>query len=258
MGKILAQLFFCVMIACMKLGKYKHTKSNKEYEVIGIARHSETLEELVVYKALYHSDEFGDNVFWARPKEMFLESVEIGGVKKKRFEYVGNNAGVDRIGNYAFIDGQNLHKGVAKLDWSLDYYRFRHYLRAKFGVEKAYIFLGYMEKNKSLYTHLKECGFEILFKDVVHSKDGKPKGNVDVDLVVQAIRDIHKYNRAIFVTSDGDFKALIKYLKEFDKFGFLLAPVKEKCSHLLKIEVKQNIAFLKDIKDKIKRRHADR
>ena len=54
-------------------GKYRHYKG-KEYEVIGIARHSETLEELVVYKALYDS-EFGKGAIWARPKKMFLEKV---------------------------------------------------------------------------------------------------------------------------------------------------------------------------------------
>lgn len=69
----------------MKLGKYRHYKG-KEYEVIGIAKHSETLEELVVYKALY--DE-GD--LWVRPLKMFEEEVEVGGQKIPRFEYVGNN-----------------------------------------------------------------------------------------------------------------------------------------------------------------------
>lgn len=59
-------------------GKYKHYKG-KQYEVIGLARHSETLEELVIYKALYNSKEFGDNAIWARPKSMFLETVTING-----------------------------------------------------------------------------------------------------------------------------------------------------------------------------------
>ena len=69
----------------LKLGKYKHYKG-KEYEVIGIARHSETLEELVVYKALYQND--GENL-WVRPLQMFLEVVEIEGKKMPRFELLG-------------------------------------------------------------------------------------------------------------------------------------------------------------------------
>lgn len=69
----------------LKLGKYKHYKG-KEYEVVGIARHSETLEELVVYKALYQAE--GENL-WVRPLKMFLEEVEIDGKKMPRFEFLG-------------------------------------------------------------------------------------------------------------------------------------------------------------------------
>ncbi len=54
----------------IKLGKYKHYKG-KQYEVIGLARHSETLEQLVIYKALYSSEEFGNNALWVRPKKCF-------------------------------------------------------------------------------------------------------------------------------------------------------------------------------------------
>ena len=66
----------------IKLGKYKHYKG-KEYEVLGTAKHSETMEDLVVYKALYDNNEL-----WVRPIEMFLEEVEIDGKKTPRFEYI--------------------------------------------------------------------------------------------------------------------------------------------------------------------------
>lgn len=72
----------------LKLGKYQHFKGNF-YEVIGVARHSETLEELVVYRALYDSPEFGKNSLWVRPKKMFLETVIADGKKVPRFKYVG-------------------------------------------------------------------------------------------------------------------------------------------------------------------------
>ena len=77
----------------VKIGKYKHYK-DKMYEVVGIARHSETLEELVVYRALYHSDEWGDNALWIRPKEMFLEMVEVDGKNVPRFEFVDDKVAV--------------------------------------------------------------------------------------------------------------------------------------------------------------------
>ncbi|MGZ4034347.1 MAG: DUF1653 domain-containing protein [Bacteroidia bacterium] len=69
----------------IQTGKYQHYKG-KQYEVIGIARHSENLQELVVYKALYQSE--GNNL-WVRPLEMFLEDVEIEGKKMPRFKYLG-------------------------------------------------------------------------------------------------------------------------------------------------------------------------
>lgn len=70
-------------------GKYQHYKG-KFYEVIGTARHSETLEELVVYCALYDSEEFGRNALWARPKKMFFETVVADGKTVPRFKRVGD------------------------------------------------------------------------------------------------------------------------------------------------------------------------
>lgn len=71
----------------IKLGKYQHYKGGC-YQVIGVAHHSETLEELVVYRALYNSPEFGENSLWVRPLKMFLESVEVNGQKVPRFKYI--------------------------------------------------------------------------------------------------------------------------------------------------------------------------
>lgn len=66
----------------IQLGKYEHYKG-KQYEVIGFAKHSETLEELVVYRALY-----GENELWVRPLKMFLETVEIEGKRIPRFKAI--------------------------------------------------------------------------------------------------------------------------------------------------------------------------
>jgi len=68
----------------IKLGRYRHYKG-KDYRVIGVAKHSETLEELVVYEALYDNSE---SKLWVRPKKMFLENVEVAGQVRPRFEYL--------------------------------------------------------------------------------------------------------------------------------------------------------------------------
>jgi len=73
----------------MKLGKFQHYKGNF-YEVVGVAHHSETLEALVVYRALYKHEDYGENSLWVRPKKMFCENVVIEGVEMPRFKYLGN------------------------------------------------------------------------------------------------------------------------------------------------------------------------
>ena len=65
-------------------GRYRHYKGN-EYTVLGVALHSESLEELVLYR-----QEYGDHGLWVRPKEMFLETVEVDGQVMPRFQFVGS------------------------------------------------------------------------------------------------------------------------------------------------------------------------
>ena len=71
----------------MQLGKYKHYKG-KEYKVIEIATHSETLEEMVIYEALYEIEDKGFNSLWVRPKKMFEEQIEHNGTMVNRFQHI--------------------------------------------------------------------------------------------------------------------------------------------------------------------------
>jgi hypothetical protein len=69
----------------MKLGTYQHFRNKQFYEVIGVALHSETREEMVVYKMLYSSPEYDHGQLWVRPKSMFLEKVDYQGQSVPRF-----------------------------------------------------------------------------------------------------------------------------------------------------------------------------
>lgn len=71
----------------LKCGIYRHYKG-KEYKLIGLAKHTETLEDLIVYQGLYKSEEFGDNPIWTRPVEMFFDKVVVDGKEIPRFEFL--------------------------------------------------------------------------------------------------------------------------------------------------------------------------
>jgi hypothetical protein len=68
-----------------KIGKYQHYRTKNFYRVIGVAKHSETLEDLVVYECLYENP---TSKIWARPLEMFLEDVEVNGEMVPRFKFI--------------------------------------------------------------------------------------------------------------------------------------------------------------------------
>lgn len=156
--------------------------------------------------------------------------------------------------NYAYIDAANLHKGVENLGWQLDYKRFRVWLKDKYGVVQAYLFIGLIPKNKDLYTRLQETGFTLIFKEVVYDSEGKVKGNCDADLVLKATRDAYEnsFEKAILVSSDGDYAGLVKFLQEKDKFLAIVSPaVSRKCSILLK-RTGAKIAYLNDQKSLLK------
>lgn len=74
-------------MAKIKIGLYRHFKGDT-YEVLGVARHSETLEELVIYQGSYYHEEFGNNPIFVRPLSDFLEKKDIDGKKVNRFEFI--------------------------------------------------------------------------------------------------------------------------------------------------------------------------
>ena len=129
---------------------------------------------------------------------------------------------------YAFIDSQNLNLGIRSQGWQIDYKKFRLYLRNKYNVTTAYMFIGMVEDNQQLYTRLQEAGFILIFKPTVrYFENGKQtvKGNVDAELVLQAAAiDFDNYDKAIIVSGDGDFLCLVRYLSEKKKLLHLMTP----------------------------------
>ncbi len=140
--------------------------------------------------------------------------------------------------NYAFIDGQNFYKSVEELEKELEVLEvklnlneFRVHLKEKHSVNIAYYFVGYMPKNERLYTALRQQGYELIFKEVAVHEDGI-KGNVDVNLTLQSMIDIDNYEKAVIITSDGDYACLIEYLHSKGKVECLIACSRGSCSYL--------------------------
>ncbi len=153
--------------------------------------------------------------------------------------------------NFAFIDAQNVHLGIQSLGWELDWRRFRVYLRDKYKVTEAYLFIGYVPDNQKLYEYLQKCGFILIFKPLVWNKDGTVKGNCDADLVLHTILKINEYDKAIIVTSDGDFYSLVKHLYEHGKLEMVLSAYVKTCSKLLRKEAKEKINYMNNLVNKI-------
>ena len=153
--------------------------------------------------------------------------------------------------NYAFIDSQNINLGVQGLGWKLDWRRFRVYLTEKYEVDKAFLFIGSIPENQALYTFLQQVGFICVFKPVLKAKSGEPKANVDADLVLKAMTEFGNYERAVIVTSDGDFYSLVDHLYRIDKLETVLSPCAEKCSALLKKTARERIHFFDTLRRKL-------
>ena len=152
--------------------------------------------------------------------------------------------------NFAFIDGQNLNKSIQNQGWSLDYKEFRNYLDQKYGVKKAYMFIGMVNTNQQLYSALQDFGYHLVFKPTLATKQGEVKGNVDAEMVLYALTQINQYDQAVIVSGDGDFYTLVQYLKSQGKLKALLVPNEKAYSNLYDtLDIKTD--FVDDLREKL-------
>ena len=163
--------------------------------------------------------------------------------------------------NIAFIDGQNLYMGTSLLGkraWKINLKKLRVFLKDKYKVETAYYFLGYIqENNQDLYNNIQESGFILSFRKHNSAMLGKKKGNVDTDIVFLAMKKLYRrdnFDKIILVSGDGDYKRLVDFLIEENKFKKLLSPNKKFMSSLYKGLGSEYFDYLdkKSIKKKIK------
>lgn len=146
---------------------------------------------------------------------------------------------------YAFVDSQNLNLGTSRdiyrgrkriyQGWKLDFKKFHRYLCDKFHVSRAILFIGYIPQNKKLYQKLESFEYKLIFKPTTKDREGKPKGNVDAELVLYtAAIEYCNYDKAIIVSGDGDFYCLHEYLEKQNKLLKIVIPNRHSESSLLK------------------------
>ena len=155
--------------------------------------------------------------------------------------------------NYAFIDSQNLNLAIRDQGWVLDFSRFYVYLRDKYHITKAYLFIGYMPGNEALYTYLQEIGCILVFKPTLFLPTGRVKGNVDAELVLHCMIEYANYKQAMIVSGDGDFHCLIEYLANHNKLFKILIPNPRKYSSLLR-KFRQYFVYTHNLEQKLGKR----
>jgi uncharacterized LabA/DUF88 family protein len=159
----------------------------------------------------------------------------------------------NKLNNFAFIDSQNVNLGVRAQGWRLDFARFRIYLKDKYSVTKAFLFIGYVSGNERLYTYLQTVGYVLVFKPILEihrKKDTVIKGNVDAELVLHTMIQYENYDKAVIVSGDGDFHCLIEYLEEKKKLARVLIPNRRKYSRLL-YKYNEYCDYLNNLREKM-------
>lgn len=158
---------------------------------------------------------------------------------------------------FAFIDSQNLNLSIRNLGWQLDFAKFRVYLEDKYNVDKAFLFIGYVPGNESLYTFLQKSGYVVIFKPTLQFEFEKGegthiKGNVDAELVLHSMIEFPNYDKAIIVSGDGDFHCLIEYLEGENKLAQVLIPDPNRYSALLR-KFRKYFVYIDNLEKKLGR-----
>ncbi len=132
----------------------------------------------------------------------------------------------------------------------MDFGKFRIYLKDKYDIVKAFIFIGYVPQNQDLYTNLQKDGYILIFKPTLKLPDGRAKGNVDAELVLHSMIEWDNYDKALIVTGDGDFYCLVEYLIKTGNLLKLMIPNKEKFSSLFR-KMMPHIIFMNNLRNRL-------
>ncbi len=134
-----------------------------------------------------------------------------------------------------YIDWANLHNGFKRFGVSVDYSVFKLWLSQKYQTEEIYAFIGYIESNVSVYQALEDCGYILVLKET-KKINNKYKGNCDTEITLRIISDFYEklFDRAVLVTSDGDFACVVNFLLNKSAVVVIMTPNLGDCSVFLR------------------------
>jgi len=174
-----------------------------------------------------------------------------------------------RSSNFAYIDGANLHLTYEYLDWKLDYAKLRKYLAKKLDVDYAYYFIGGTTESSEICKNLESYGYTVKLKKpslylteeedcpyckkVIAPEMSRHKSDCDSFVTQQVMSDLSLCDKAVLITSDGDFDNLVEMLLRKDKLKMVFAPCKDGCSGLLISAARGRIAFIDDFRSELEK-----
>jgi len=163
-----------------------------------------------------------------------------------------------------------LHYTYENMDWKLDYEKLRIYLSKALGVTVAYYFIGKTKQNEDIHRSLESYNYTLKLKEpsphtteeeycpyckkVITPELYLNKSDCDSFMTLEIVSNRPIYDKAVIITSDGDFDDVVKMLVREDKLRLVLAPCKEGCSHLLKAAAGVKIAFIDDLKNELEKK----
>jgi uncharacterized LabA/DUF88 family protein len=160
-----------------------------------------------------------------------------------------------KIYHCAFIDSQNFYLGVKSEGWTVDHYKFRRYLLEKYSCEDVYLFMGNIQsEHTDMYVDFQKAGYILIFKEHDKNSTSKKKGNVDVDLVFEMMRQFAEEDmnrKFLLVSGDGDYFKVVRFLIEKGRFIKVLLPNKKFASSLYKKLGSEYFDFLSNIKSRV-------
>ncbi|PID83764.1 hypothetical protein CSB09_04480 [Candidatus Gracilibacteria bacterium] len=149
-----------------------------------------------------------------------------------------------------YIDSQNIHKALLEIGWKIDWKKFFDYSKEKYNIDEIKMFVGYLQKFEHFYKKLEAIGYKLIFKKASILPNGEVKGNVDIDICIESMKDFYenKLSQMYLASGDGDFNSLVDFFREKTIFGKVFIPNAKKSSKILRKSAGPHVIVLDSLR----------